>query len=253
MIRSLEEMTTQTTPGGYDHETVTPNVSSQPNIEIHEPQTNSVEDEEEFKIPEHMYTDAEMVGYGDSQIQADVYNLAVSGVLPLTGNVRILDIGCGRGDLLTHVKYRLPTLDTEYIGYEMNPLLSTIGNQKLSKFTEKRNEIIPEDFLQSAIDGKFNYVFLIGSLNLNYGWDLPKWEYLDLMLRKSLDVTEIGGVVTFILLHDNDGVDNYISYPIPNITEVVLKYNFPFTLEYGLISGVYKLSIRKEPIFITTE
>ena len=59
---------------------------------------------EEPDIPDRLYTDPEVVGYVDEQSQYDIYQYAIQGNIPLTGAVKILDIGCGRGDFF--ITYR---------------------------------------------------------------------------------------------------------------------------------------------------
>lgn len=216
-------------------------------------QTNSDTDKtkEVKEFPDYMFTDSGMVGYFDSTIQEDIYNLSIRGTLPLMGNTKILDVGCGRGDFLLHVQRRLPNLSIEYEGVDANEVLVQVGNQKLSQL--ENAEIHLNNYLDQKFEDKFNYTFLIGTLNLDYGSDLQPWENLELMLRKALDDTIQGGKVTLILLNDNGGVDEYLAYPIPNLTDTILKFGFPFELDYGKIPSVYKITIEKNPIFITEQ
>jgi hypothetical protein len=250
MTKTLEEMLQATVPESEP----LPNagVINQPE-ESPEMVDSTVPEEADSTIPEHMYTDSGMVGYGDTQIQSDIYNLSTRGNIPLYGDTSILDIGAGRGDLLHHIKSQLPSLNVDYVGYETSKLLHEIGEDKIDKATFENfsAKIIQEDFLKAQIDRKFDLVYVIGTLNINYGTDVQPWDYLEMMMRKALDVTELGGVATFVLLHDTGGVDQYISYPIPNVSELIMKFNMPFSIDFGQIPSVYKLSIRKEPIFIT--
>jgi hypothetical protein len=212
----------------------------------------SPEDTED-EIPEYMYHDAGMVGYGDDQIQQDIYNLTMRGTVPLVGKLSILDIGAGRGDILHHIKNRLPELEIDYRGYEVNSLLAKIGIEKYKSatFGKFSANIEVEDFMTAEIINRYDLTLMVGTLNLDYGFNMQPWEYLELMLRKALDVTEMGGTVVMVLLQDNGGEDQYISYPIPNMTDLIMKFNMPFTIEYGEIPSVYKLSIKKQPIYIT--
>jgi hypothetical protein len=197
-------------------------------------------------VPEYLYTDSQVVGYNDSQTQSDIYNFSIMGVLPLFGQASILDIGGGRSDLFFHIKNELPGLVMDYTSYELNPLLIHIAKEKLADYG---GEVIQDDVLNAPLTKKFDHVFLIGSININYGWDGDHWSRLELLLRKSLDLCNES--VTFVLLQDNGGEDQYISYPIPNLTELVLMFNYPFSIQYGDIPGVYKLTIKKKPIYIT--
>lgn len=266
MTKTLEEMlqVTKTSPSLEENpsQTIEQEVEQIPEPQPEQPPVEEVaeqvaeqlteQEDDSDDIPEHMYTDSGMVGYGDSQIQADIYNLAIRGNIPLVGQTSILDIGAGRGDLLHHIKSQLPSLEVNYIGYENNPLLQEIGTNKINRADLGESAVISgEDFLTAQLEAKFDLVYVIGTLNINYGTEVQPWEYLEMMLRKALDVTELGGNAVFVLLHDTGGVDQYISYPIPNISDLIMKFNMPFSIEYGVIPSVYKLTIRKEPIFIT--
>lgn len=210
-------------------------------------------DKPELNIPDYMYVDAKTVGYNDLQSQADIYNWAITGNIPLFGDTSILDIGAGRGDLLFHIQNELPGLDISYRGFEINTLLAYIGNKKIMDSDYFGGKISPIDFLTADISEeylpKYDHVFMIGSLNLNYGWDIEKWAYLEMILKKAISLASEN--VTFILLHDNGGEDQYLSYPIPNMTDLILKFNYPFTIEYGVVPGMYKLTIKTKPIYIT--
>jgi len=214
------------------------------NIEVSDEQ----DDGDDEKIPEYLYKDSQIVGFSDSQVQNDVYNLSMLGTLPLTGDISILDVGAKRGDFYRHVKSNSPELlNISYTGWEMNPLLVKVGND-ITKDDPSYN-LNYGDFMTQNITDKYDYVFVIGELNIDYGRDIPPHDLVELMIRKCLDV-ENGGTSTIILLQDNGGEDQYYSYPIPNISELILKFNYPFTIEYGVIPSVYKLTIVKQPIFL---
>lgn len=249
MAKSLEDVLL-----GRNDPTPITQTNQEPQDEIVEDQTNQTNSDTDKKkeveeFPDYMFTDSQMVGYHSPTIQEDVYNLSIKGVLPIMGNIKILDVGSGRGDFLLHINKRIPNLNVEYSGIDVNEVLTGVGNQKL-KHIESAS-IVNENYLQYQFDDKFNYTFLIGTLNLNYGSDLQAWENLELMLRKSIDDTIEGGKVVMVLLNDNGGVDEYIAYPIPNITDLVLQFNLPFEIDYGKIPSVYKITIEKNPIFIT--
>ncbi len=196
-------------------------------------------------IPEYMRTEAGAVGYPDDETQAEIYRMAVTGVLPISGKSSILDIGCGRADLFFYIKNQLRALGLTYLGYEMNPLLSQISSERLN--LEDYANIVEGDFLTDVITPEtWDYVFIIGSLNTNYGWG-NDWEQFENILKKSLDVAIQS--VTMILLNDTGGNEGYISFPIPKLTEKILPLNHPFTIEYGQIQDVYKLTIQKETIY----
>ena len=197
------------------------------------------------EIPEYLYTDPQVVGYGDDTVQHDIYNMAVLKNIPLEGNLSVLDIGAGRGDLYYHIKNIMPKLNVSYVGYEFNDVLKRVGMNKFmsDNFTDIKM-IVGKDFIDAEINEKFDLVTMIGSLNLDYGLPDKPWVLLEKILRKAISVCN--GRVVFVLLHSNGGNDQYISYPIPNMTELVLKFNYPFELDYGQYSDVYTLTINTE-------
>ena len=223
-------------------------IPSQITEPIVEEPTQEVADMEP-EIPEYMFNDAGMVGFSDSQIQSDMYNLAIHGNIPLFGEVSVLEIGAGRGDLFTHITSQLSALNVTYTGYESNQLLAKIGNIKLED--QESASVVADNFLTAEITETYDRVYIVGSLDVDYGENIQPWEHLEMMLRKALDVTNVGGIATCVLLHDNGGEDNYRAFPIPNVTDLILKFNMPFDITYGSIPSIYKLSIKKEPIFIT--
>lgn len=244
-MKSLEEMLQMTVPSAtpsLDDSVETSSTSTEHNNHVGEIITDDEQSDE--SIPEYIYTDPQIVGFPDTETQEAIYNLALTGTIPFVGYTKILDIGSGRGDLAKHIAFRYQALSFEYTGYETNSLLANVGNEIL---LDEKFKIINQDFLSADItDEKFDQVFLIGTLNINYGWQ-NDWDQLELMLRKSIDICN--NSVTFILLHDNGGNDEYISYAIPNLTDLVLKFNYPFSIDYGKIAGVYKLTINKKLIY----
>lgn len=197
------------------------------------------ENNTEEQYPEYLFIDPEMSGFSDTNIQNTIYNIATYGTLPLTGDVSILDIGAGRGDFYDYVKNTYPQLNISFTGYELNPVLVNVGNLKHENADDF--ELILDNFLNIDSGKKYDYSFVIGSLNINYGWN-DNWVQIENIIKKAIDVTTKN--VTMILLHDTGGDDAYISYPIPNLTDLLLKFNVPFSIDYGEIYGIYKLTIK---------
>lgn len=206
--------------------------------EVLEVETPSVE--EPVEIPERLYTDPEVVGYPNQLIQDLVYDTALSGRLPFAGDISIVDIGAGRGDVVSYILSRYPQVNLKYTGYEINPILDKVGNDLLSKFDNC--QILNEDFLSAEINDA-NIVLMIGSLNLNYGRDIGDWPYLEQMLKKAVEIfTE---KIIFVLYQTNEGEDQHIAYPIPNVSELLLQLGYPFSIDYGRLENVYTITVHK--------
>lgn len=202
-----------------------------------------------IQIPEYMYTEPGTVGYESIDVQNDTYRFAISGVIPLSGETSILDIGAGRGDLYHYIRELLPTLKIHYAGYEQNDLLAKVGNEKISKVDWDRNLAKPWIHNQNFLDGIFkedetwDHVFAIGTMNIDYGWTTGDWTHLELMITRAMTLAKY--TVTFVMLHDNGGYDVYKSFPIPDVTDLVLKLNCSFKVDYDNETGIYKLTLTK--------
>ena len=193
------------------------------------------------QIPERIYTDPMVVGYYDLEMQNDIYHYALHGNVPIMAdNLSIIDIGAGRGDVIRYLeKFGYKPGMVQYGGYESNTLLATVGNELLSK--DNFNGIISNsDFMDSEIETPADIVLAIGTLNLNYGRSIKDWPYAELMIKKAISCAK--EKVIFVLLHDNGGNEQYISYPIPNMTELALQFGLPFKIDYGKIDDVYTLT-----------
>lgn len=190
------------------------------------------------EIPTRLYTDSQLVGYIDQDAQYSMYSSVLLGNMPFTGKVSIVDVGCGRGDIVNYIKKLYPDIELEYTGYELNPVLHKIGSDLLSN-TDNAT-IVLGDFITADVKSA-DIVLMIGSLNLNYNRDITDWAYFEQMLRKSIRIANER--VIFVLLHSNGGIEQYIAYPIPNVTELLLQLNIPFRIEYDGTDGVYLLTI----------
>lgn len=196
----------------------------------------------ETEAPQYMRTDPGIVGYENVDIQYDTYRFAITGVIPLSGKTSILDIGAGRGDLYHYVKKLLPSLQLAYTGYEINSILSDIGNKS---FETHESFIVNKNFIDVEFldNEKYDHVFAIGTLNIDYGWNTDDWTHIELLITKALELSNYS--VTLILLHDNGGFDMYKSFPIPNIADMILQFNCSFTIDYDNETGIYKLTLKK--------
>lgn len=217
----------QSTDGSTQHE--------QP-IDPQQPEVHTVDD-----IPEYFIYDSEIVGYPDENYQAMIYQYSITGVLPLIGQASVLDVGCGRGDLNAVIKQFNDEI--QYNGVEFNQLLVNAGLRRYPTMSDSNIEI--GDFLQVDFDNTYDYIFNIGSLNANYGlYQDSNWAYFNKVLDKSLAACNVACV--FTLLQQTDSNDDFVTYPIPNMTDMLLQRQLKFTIDYVAFSPeVYKLVIYK--------
>jgi hypothetical protein len=203
-------------------------------------------------LPDYLLTDPEVVGYPDLEMQENLYDYAVSNVLPLVldldNPIEVVDIGAGRGDLRAFLerRYQWAPVNFEkglyYFGYELNGIHRNIARQKYGL------ELYKSDFVESRIsfDG---WGFCIGSLNDDYGL-FPansisdKFQYFKKLVDVCLNRLSQG--VVFILLNEtSEDQPNLIPFPIPEMMEF-LDTEYPdlaFNLDYSKFQGIYKLTI----------
>lgn len=210
---------------------------------------NAANDEIEKKeLPDYLLNDPQVVGYPDLEMQENLYEYALRGVLPLVhGSVNpmaVVDIGAGRGDLKAYLeRYHSGfPVEFEYFGYELNSIHKNIAKQKHGI------ELIVSDF--ANISYSFNgWGFCIGSLNDDYGLFQPdspvsKFAYFGQLLDSCL--RNISEGVVFILLNETpEDQENLMPFPIPEMVEFLdVHYpNLAFSLDASRFQGIYKLVI----------
>lgn len=180
-------------------------------------------------IPDYAIDDPEIVGYPDIEFQEEIYTWTVENNW---SDVNVLDVGCGRGDLMN--------LDG-YIGIDSNQFIIDAGK---SKYPDKKlYNISFEDYQPNNIT--FDSIYFIGTLNVDYGkfnvnefWS--RYEYLGKLIDIGL---EIGNKLIFILLHNAD--EGFVSFPMQNVIELLSRKNLPFKLDYSKFKDIYKLVVYK--------
>lgn len=194
----------------------------------------------EVEIPDRIYNDPMLVGYPTLDFQMDTYFHTMHGNLPLTDTVSITDVGAGRGDIVMylHEYHGFGPGKIQYTGYEINPILATAGNKLLN--AGGYDAIIHNTNFIDADVNETDIVLLVGTLNIDYGIGNTGWQFLENLLKKCIKISKFR--VIAVLLHENAGYDQYNAYPIPNMTELALKFNHPFTINYGVIDYSYVLS-----------
>ncbi len=73
---------------------------------------------------------------------------------------KVLDYGCGKGDLLQFLKNR--NIPVQYTGFDINKQMISLAKQK---YPEARFRVC--DIEHDVIEEKFDYIFLCGVFNLN--------------------------------------------------------------------------------------
>lgn len=242
-MRSLESVFSVNPPA--DIESIDVFHVEQPieNEEVRDDTTDVVVDEETVEIPDRMFFDSEVVGYSDKQLQIDTYNFALMGNIPITGPVTICDIGAKRGDLARYISETYQNIDLVYIGYESNDLLVAVSdilfkNEGLSDKCAIRHAEYINDSDPPIVDVTIMTSYLINNPAITQS---NKWSYCESILKRVIPKTLERVII--VALHDDGGDDAYVSYPLPNMTELLLKFNHPFKIDFGRMPDMYTIII----------
>ena len=200
-------------------------------------------EEPEPDIPERMFIDSQVVGYPALQMQIDTYNMALMGNLPIVGPLTVTEVGAKRGDIARYISETLPLVNLTYIGYEPNDLLVAVSAELLKRENLSENcSVIHGDYLTTEEVATSDVTLVIS--NLIYSTQMTdgtKWIYIEQLLKKMIPHTL--ETIVLVLLHDNGGDDNYIAYPIPNMSDLLLKFNHPFKIDMGKLPDMYTVVI----------
>jgi hypothetical protein len=155
--------------------------------------------------PEYLQYSAEAVGYGNREMQWDVYRSIANYI---TEGDSVLDFGCARGDFkLFHADNY--TFDLDYIGIDMNENLINAGK----KVYEDRIDIRHNDWFTLPKNLKQDWSINIGSCNLRYDADIKTsdTDYLQNTIRTMLQHAEKGAVImlTSSITDIDDGLINH--------------------------------------------
>jgi ubiquinone/menaquinone biosynthesis C-methylase UbiE len=111
--------------------------------------------------------------------------------IPLRGK-KVLDVGCGTGDFAIVLHHENIA---RYVGVDIyKPSL------EIARKNHKHDTFLEGDILNDILTEQFDYAFSSGALTVNLSID--NYEYMEAMVRKMWEVTDIG--VAFNVLTDQD-------------------------------------------------
>jgi hypothetical protein len=64
--------------------------------------------------------DLNNIGYSDKNVQDDVYGYTIYQEIPITGNISIIDLGGGYGNLYSYIQKQYKSLDVNYTNMEVH-------------------------------------------------------------------------------------------------------------------------------------
>lgn len=189
------------------------------------------------EIPDYLLNDPEIVGYPDKEMQEEIYRWAAEDVIPIIGEIAIVDIGAGRGDLDKFIGVHYPELKYSYDGYESNPVLCAAA-------TKLKNRVYNKTFASTydELNDLGDWAFCIGSLNQAYDFEEHPLSRFERILQHSINWIKNG--IVFILLSDSDDSE-YIAFPINSIVHILKEKfpNIPYKIDCSKFNGIYKLTI----------
>jgi|10_taG_2_1085330.scaffolds.fasta_scaffold04571_9 SAM-dependent methyltransferase len=178
----------------------------------------------------YLKSDPQVVGYRDEQEQEIVYDFVASNFDATQES--ILDIGCGRGDFLRHIREIYQT-DIKYHGVDMNKVL--IG---VAKELDPDGEFTASNLFK--LDGNYaaDWVINIGGLSVIYepvGEDFDQMDALKNTVIKMMELADVGIVVSLLSLNTPDAYDDtYLAYDPIEVLDWSLN-------EFGQLGGNVRL------------
>ncbi|WP_051533362.1 methyltransferase domain-containing protein [Anaerovibrio sp. RM50] len=134
---------------------------------------------------------------------------------------KILDIGCGFGDLNCFLKKK-GIDDYEYVGIDMVEELILEARKRNSQNGKATISYICGDFLDIDIPQKFDYVIASGIFNRKFIGNLDNYSFIERCIDKSVDIC-VGGVAFDFL---SDKVDYRYNHTFHSSPERLIGYAY---------------------------
>jgi SAM-dependent methyltransferase len=129
--------------------------------------------------PEYLINAPEIVGWASTEEQTLLFTILASFYKP---SESILDVGCGRADLLGFLQYHYPAEPINYKGIDYNPNILNIAAQKYPNVVVETVDLL-------SMDNGADYDWVVGSglFNLNDNADMSTYtqECVEKMYEKS--------------------------------------------------------------------
>ena len=126
----------------------------------------------------------------ESEYTQKIRFMVLSGIAPLDGK-RILDVGCGKGDLYGFFKEA--GIPVEYVGVDM-----TLELVKLGRSLYPDAQIMCRDFLADEYYPEIDYALASGVANVRTP---NNQEYIEAVIKKMFSLAKMGTAVNMISLY----------------------------------------------------
>ncbi len=179
---------------------------------------------------EYLRSDPQVVGYKNLEEQEIVYDFVASNFDATQES--ILDVGCGRGDFLTHIQ-TLYQADIKYTGIDMNKVLIGVAKEMNPTATFSATNLF-------KLDGNYasDWVINIGGLSIMYEPvtdDFNQMEGLANTVSKMMELADTGIVITLLSSNVPDVFDEqYLVFDPVEVLDWALN-------EYGQLGGNVRL------------
>jgi 2-polyprenyl-3-methyl-5-hydroxy-6-metoxy-1,4-benzoquinol methylase len=134
-------------------------------------------------------------------------------------NKRILDIGCGFGDL--NLTLQRKAKNYSYFGVDMVDVLIQAGKERYKK---PQIEFYTGDFLDTAFVGEFDYAIASGMFNFKLK-DADNYEFIENVMKKALQLCKDGIAFDFL----SDKVDYKKEITFHSSPEKILAIAYKFS------------------------
>ena len=159
------------------------------NIEVRDeqfvfPNLNSTQEQDfsEPIDPNYLFNAPEIVGWESTQEQTLLFAMLASFYQP---NNSILDVGCGRADLLGFLSEQFPAAPINYKGIDYNPNILNIASEKYPGVVVEAVDLL-------SIDNGAEYDWVVGSGLFNLNDNSNMSEYTQACIDKMYEKSKIG-------------------------------------------------------------
>ena len=158
-------------------------------------------------------------------------------------NKRILDIGCGFGDLFSFL-YSNYSIHFDYVGIDLMEEFISKARLKHKKSTHLSPEFYVADFLSHHFEERFDFIFASGIFNINHGESTMP--YHDAILEKAYSLCNVG--LSFNYLSSNvDFRDESVYYSDPfRILSTHFKYSRNLIFKNNFCPYEYTITLFKD-------
>lgn len=156
---------------------------------------------------------------------------------------KVLDVGCGVGELLEYAQRKGVGMD--YYGYDINDKM--LANA-VSRFPLYRDKFKNVDILKEQIAEDFDYCISIGPLNLNMNNDLNyaiTYEFMDRMFK----ICKIGVCLSMTSSLSKKKNEETFYYDPNRIIDHISKYCGNFKLDHSYLPHDFTIFCYKESFY----